>query len=179
MFGVGASFNYVATMSATPQWFKKRRGLAFGIISGGAGVGGLIIPFITNAIIGSLGHQWAFRILGFVCLGCNVIPCCFVKERIRTEKVAKWSQIIRFDSLKNINFVLFLVGSDICLFGYFIPYFILPSEFFLISNIYIYLSANMDFMLAYATHLGLSTSQGTAIVAVTSASSFIGRIILG
>ncbi|KAI8885298.1 MFS general substrate transporter [Backusella circina FSU 941] len=159
IFGVGTSFNYVAVMYATPQWFSRRRGLAFGIISGGAGVGGLVVPFIMNAAITNLGHEWAFRILGFVCLGCNAVACCFVKERLLTEKPkTKLSQIIRFDSLKNTNFVLFLVGSDIGLFGYFVPYFILPS---------------------HATFLGLSSSQGTALIAVTSASTFVGRIIIG
>ncbi|KAI8880309.1 MFS general substrate transporter [Backusella circina FSU 941] len=152
LFGVGTSFNYVATLSATPQWLTKRRELAFGIISGGAGLGGLTIPFITNTIRSSLGHQWAFCILRFVCLGCNVMPCCFVKERTQTEKTTKWTQIIRFDSLKNVNYLLFSVGSGIGLFGYFIPYFILPS---------------------YAAYLGLCASQGKAIVAVTSATKII------
>jgi MFS family permease len=123
-------------MYAIPQWFSKKRGLAFGITSGGAGLGGLAIPFIMNAAITNLGHEWAFRILGFVCLGCNAVACCFVKERLVANKPkTKLSQIIRFESLKNINFVLFLVGSDIGLFGYFVPYFILPCKFFLKKNI--------------------------------------------
>jgi hypothetical protein len=33
--------------------------------------------------------------------------------------------------------------------------------------------------LAYATYLGLSTSQGTALVAVTATCNFFGRIITG
>ncbi|KAI8880307.1 MFS general substrate transporter, partial [Backusella circina FSU 941] len=159
LFGMGSSFIYVASMSAVPHWFTNRRGLAFGIVTSGAGIGGLTTPLITDAAISKLGPSWTFRILGFICLGFNTVSCVLIKEKRQANKPKeKLSQIIRFDSLKNTNFVLFLIGSEISLFGYFVPYFILPS---------------------YATHLGLSSSQGTSLIAVTSASSFIGRIILG
>lgn len=129
MFGVGASFNYVAIMGVAPQWFTKRRGLALGIISSGSGIGGLVIPFIMNASNGTLGGAWTYRIMGFVCLACDIVACCFVKERHQKPKTKKkLSEIIRFECLKDINVLLFTIGSDIALLGYSIPYVFIPCK---------------------------------------------------
>jgi MFS family permease len=132
LFGAGSSFSYVASMSAIPHWFTKRRGLAFGVVTAGAGIGGLITPLITDATISNFGPSWSFRILGFICLSYNIISCALIKKRSQFKKPReKLSQIIRFDTLKNFNFVLFLIASEISLFGYFVPYFILPCRFHL------------------------------------------------
>jgi MFS family permease len=129
MFGVGASSIYVAIMGVAPQWFSRRRGLALGLVASGSGIGGLIIPFIMNAINSSLGPGWTYRVLGFICLFCDCVACCFVRERVpSTKRRKKLSEIIQIDVIKNVNFVLFIVGSNFSLFGYFIPYFFLPCE---------------------------------------------------
>lgn len=160
VFGIGASCIYVAIMGIAPQWFVKRRGLALGIIASGSGIGGLVIPFVMTGINDSLGFAWTYRILGFICLFCDTIACLTVKERnppaVRNRK--KLSQIVNFAVLKDTNFVLFCIASNVGLFGYFVPYFFLPS---------------------YASYLGLSASQGSALVAVSSACNFVGRVITG
>lgn len=160
LYGIGASCIYVPIMGVAPQWFKKRRGLALGLIASGSGIGGLVIPFIMTSINGSLGPGWTYRIIGFVCIFCDILACFFVREKnpVQVRQRKKLSQIINFSVMTNNNFVLFLIGSNIGLFGYFIPYFFLPS---------------------YATHLGLTPSQGSALVAVSSACNFVGRIITG
>jgi MFS family permease len=160
VFGIGSACIYVCIMSCSPQWFSKRRGLALGIIASGSGIGGLIIPFVMTPINQSLGPAWTYRILGFICLVCNAVACLTVKAKtpIDARNRKKLSQIINFSVLKNTNFVIFLIASNIGLFGYFIPYFFLPS---------------------YATFLGLSDSQGSALVAVTAACNFVGRILTG
>lgn len=160
VFGIGSACIYVCIMSCSPQWFNKRRGLAIGIITSGSGIGGLVIPFIMTPINRNLGSAWTYRILGFICLVCNIVACLTVKAKISVDakNCKKLSQIINFSVLKNIDFVMFLIASNIGLFGYFIPYFFLPS---------------------YATFLGLSDSQGSALVAVTAACNFVGRILTG
>ncbi|KAK9687807.1 hypothetical protein K7432_014637 [Basidiobolus ranarum] len=61
IYGVGASLCYPPAISAPPQWFFKRRGLATGIAVSGSGVGGLILSPVTQALIKSLGYRWALR----------------------------------------------------------------------------------------------------------------------
>ncbi|KAI8072262.1 major facilitator superfamily domain-containing protein [Gilbertella persicaria] len=159
VFGIGASCIYVAIMGVAPQWFTKRRGLALGLVASGSGIGGLIIPFVMTPVNQRLGPGWTYRILGFVCLFCDILACITVRQRIPSTKARKrLSQIIDFSVFKNANFVLFTIASNIGLFGYFIPYFFLPS---------------------YATYIGLSDTEGSALVAVSAAGNFIGRIICG
>jgi MFS family permease len=129
LFGLGASCMYVAVMAVTPQWFTKNRGLALGIVAGGSGMGGLILPFIITPINRELGSGWSYRIVGFICLVCNIIACIFVKERKkRTKTKKKLSEILQLDVLKNVNFLIFGIGSDVAVFGYFIPFFFVPGK---------------------------------------------------
>ncbi|KAI9345780.1 major facilitator superfamily domain-containing protein [Pilaira anomala] len=159
LFGVGASCMYVTVMAVTPQWFTKNRGIALGIVAGGSGVGGLVVPFIITPLNRNFGHGWTYRILGFICLVCDIIACVFVKERVASpQKKKNFRQILQFDVLKNTDFLIFAIGSDIALFGYFVPLFFIP---------------------AYATYLGLSDSQGSSIISVCSAMNCIGRLVVG
>jgi hypothetical protein len=129
LFGVGASCMYVTVLSVTPQWFTRHRGTALGIVASGSGVGGLIVPFIVTPLNRNLGYVWTYRILGLICLICNIIACIFVKERIpRFKEKKKLSQVIQFNVLKNTNFLLFSIGSDIMLFGYFVPLFLFQVD---------------------------------------------------
>ncbi|CDH49487.1 mfs transporter [Lichtheimia corymbifera JMRC:FSU:9682] len=158
-FGTGASFMFVIAMGILPQWFNKRRGLATGLASSGSGIGGLVLPFILTAVNDTLGIGWSYRVLGFIILGCSTIACICLRERVRTtDKTTKLSQIFNFEVLKDLNFVLWVLGSMIGLMGFFVPYFFLPS---------------------YITYLGMSTGDSATIIAVLSAANFVGRITIG
>ncbi|KAG1146190.1 hypothetical protein G6F38_005101 [Rhizopus arrhizus] len=158
LFGIGASCMYVTVMAVTPQWFTRNRGIALGIVAGGSGMGGLVIPLIYTSINQRLGSGWTYRIMGFICLACDVLACVFVKEREKKRERKRLREIVQLDVLKNFNFLLFSVGSDIALLGYFVPLFFVPS---------------------YASYLGLSESQGSSLVSVASAMNFVGRLAAG
>jgi MFS family permease len=122
---------YVIVMSVTPQWFSKNRGIALGIVAGGSGMGGLVLPFIMTPINYRLGYAWTYRILGFICLFCDIIACVLVKERIpRDKEKTKLSSIVQFGVLKDVNFLIFCIASNIILFGYFVPFFFIPGTNF-------------------------------------------------
>ncbi|KAI8638406.1 major facilitator superfamily domain-containing protein [Parasitella parasitica] len=161
LFGSGASFLYVTAMSTAPLWFDKRRGLALGLASGGSGIGGLVLPFIITAINNNLGIAWTFRILGFICLFCDIIACIFIKEK-KTSKRNKGKRSLRdifeMSVLKDTNYLLWCCGSVIGLMGFFIPYFFVPAN---------------------ATYLGFSATQGSTLIAIMSAANFVGRILVG
>ncbi|KAL0088366.1 major facilitator superfamily domain-containing protein [Phycomyces blakesleeanus] len=159
LFGTGASLIYVTIMGIAPQYFTRRRGVALGMISSGSGIGGIVIPFIMTAVNTKLGPGWTYRVLGFFCLFCGIIAITFVKERVPGPKgTKKLSDIIKLDVLKDLNYILWCLGSVLMLMGYFIPFYYLPS---------------------YATHLGLTATNGSALVAVGSALNSVGRIIAG
>ncbi|KAG0164234.1 hypothetical protein DFQ30_010249 [Apophysomyces sp. BC1015] len=146
-------------LAVTPQYFTRRRGLALGLVSSGAGIGGLIVPFIMSPINNSLGPAWSYRVMGFVCLVCDLVAVALVKEiKPVPKKRMKLTDIVKFDVLKNMNFVLFCIGSDLALLGYFVPFFYLPCK---------------------SERNGMSFTQGTALIAVAATANSIGRIGAG
>ncbi|KAI9488511.1 major facilitator superfamily domain-containing protein, partial [Zychaea mexicana] len=157
LFGSGASFLYVAAMSVPAQWFNRRRGLSLGVVSSGSGVGGLVLPFLMTVLNNKLGASWTYRIMGFLCLVLNTITCMLVKEKYPRHKKYK-AKIFNFSVLRDLNYLLWMIGSMISLMGFFVPFFFLPS---------------------YARHIGLSSADGTALVAVMSAGNCIGRVGVG
>ncbi|ORZ00828.1 major facilitator superfamily domain-containing protein [Syncephalastrum racemosum] len=162
LFGVGASFMYVMAMGIAPQWFNRKRALSQGIISSGVGTGGLVMPFIIDKLNNNLGIQWNYRILGFIVFGINAITCVLVKERKSAKSSPGERKTIRelfdFSILKNTNYVIYLFAFIISMWGFYIPFFFLPS---------------------YATYLGMRSEDGSAFMSVLSASSCIGRLCMG
>ncbi|KAI8143758.1 major facilitator superfamily domain-containing protein [Fennellomyces sp. T-0311] len=174
LFGAGASLLYVAAMSVPAQWFNKRRGFGLSLVSSGAGVGGVVLPFLSTEINSKLGAGWTYRILGFVCLAGNVITCSLVKEKYPRNKKVKvvedgeqephtsqpsLGEIFDFGILKDTNYLIWVISTMISVMGYFVPFFFLQS---------------------YATqHLELSNSDATSITAVMAACTCVGRITMG
>ncbi len=58
----------VSYLRLTAGWFERRLGLALGIANSGIGVGTVIVPILTAALIGTFGWRSAFLGLGVVAL---------------------------------------------------------------------------------------------------------------
>lgn len=67
-FGVlaaaGASAFYVPLSATVTRWFAARRGLALGILSGGMGMGILVVPPLARALTSAVGWRAAFAVFG-------------------------------------------------------------------------------------------------------------------
>lgn len=57
---------YLPVASVVSQWFVRRRGLAMSIAMMGMGVGGFIMPNISNALIELAGWRWAYRVFALI-----------------------------------------------------------------------------------------------------------------
>jgi MFS family permease len=68
-----AASTYMPVATVISNWFVKRRGMAMGVVMMGMGVGGTIVPIITNYLIQSMGWRWTYRIFG-VSLWILLIP---------------------------------------------------------------------------------------------------------
>ncbi|KAJ3876965.1 MFS general substrate transporter [Lentinula edodes] len=71
IFGLAAGVLYAPIIMWLSEWFVRRRGLAGGIIFGGAGVGGFVFPLAIGACLDNIGFRWTMRIwaviLGLSC----------------------------------------------------------------------------------------------------------------
>ena len=124
-----------------------------------------------------------YRILGFICLVIDVIALILVKEKNKRPIYKKgersFTSTFRFDILKDVNYLLWVLASVIGLCGYFVPYFFLPGLFVFAV---LFITSHIDFLyvlLAHATYLGLTPTQGSTLIAIMSASNFVGRIAVG
>lgn len=82
LYGLGGVALYAPATGLSFEWFRRRRGLASGIMYAGTGLGGLAGPFIVGGLIGRLGTRWALVTIG-VAYGvalAAVVP--FVKPRM-------------------------------------------------------------------------------------------------
>lgn len=114
-------------MSVPAQWFSKRRGLALGIVSSGAGIGGVVLPFVQTAVNNTLGIAWAYRVIGFICLAGNILICILVREKYpghkkgvknvdeevqtQSSKKASMREIFDFTILKDVNYLMWVIST--------------------------------------------------------------------
>ncbi|KZS88638.1 MFS general substrate transporter [Sistotremastrum niveocremeum HHB9708] len=82
MFGLGVGLVYMPTLPVLTQWFNKRRGLANGLASGGAGAGALVISILTRNNIQKLSLKWAFIINGLIAFALLTPSVLLMKTRV-------------------------------------------------------------------------------------------------
>ncbi|ORX77541.1 MFS general substrate transporter [Basidiobolus meristosporus CBS 931.73] len=165
MFGTGASFLFMAASSIPPLWFTKRQGLAMGIAASGSGIGGLVLSPIARKLLDSLGVAWALRVVAIFELVSSGIAALLLRAPRRQTasgvKVAdsgKKRKALDFSVWKEKGFVLWACSAALFTFGYLIPFSYIP---------------------AYATFVGLTTSDGAILVSVMSGCNAVGRIGIG
>ena len=84
----GSATGPIPGTAVVSDWFRKKRGLAIGIMSTGIGVGGLVLaPLLGGFIIPGLG--WRAGYLSISLLACTTIPLALLVIRKRgTDKTA-------------------------------------------------------------------------------------------
>lgn len=155
---------------------QARRAVALVIVSSGAAMGGLVFPFIVTTLNKNIGSTWTYRIVGCICLLLKSVAFIFVKERVQHGLEPK-KRHFDFNVLKDRSFLLFCIAADITVAGYLVSISIIPCKHFI--SLMIVSETNLRQLIANATHLGLSDSQGFCCVSVCCGMSFIGRVTAG
>ncbi|KAJ2160362.1 hypothetical protein GGF46_002310 [Coemansia sp. RSA 552] len=141
LYGLGASFPFVAGTSIPSQWFTRRRGLATGIALSGSGVGGMWMASATTGLVESLGRPWAMRITGMVVMAATLSVSPWMRVRLvphKSESLIDWSL------LKNPRFSLFLVALVFAIAAYFGPFYQIPSYSVVVLHKSATWGSNMD-----------------------------------
>ncbi|RTE82620.1 hypothetical protein BHE90_002896 [Fusarium euwallaceae] len=152
--GLGMSGCFMSFSVAPAQYFRRKRGLANGIVMAGGGFGGAIMSVATNNMIERYGVEWAFRITGFLIAGTGLPAAWLIKERTPIQATG----LIDWTLFKQVNFALLFLAGGIGIFPLLVPPFFIPL---------------------YTQSMGLSTSTGAALLAGFSCSSAVGRILSG
>jgi MFS family permease len=122
-FGFGGCIAYSPSILFMPEWFVKRRGLAFGIVWAGSGLSGIIFPPLLEKLLSRFGFQTTLRILSvlvFVLAG----PFLYShKPRIPINA----SRHLTFRFLLNKVFIIYQLGNIFEALGFFLPALYLPT----------------------------------------------------
>lgn len=105
--GTGTAFLSTVALASVPQWFDRKAGLAIGISMAGAGLGGVIFPFMLRSGFNRLGYKWTIRLLALVILIMCSIGISLVKARLPKGR-SKSSVNLR--SLKDARFTWLTLG---------------------------------------------------------------------
>ncbi|CZR59257.1 related to monocarboxylate transporter 2 [Phialocephala subalpina] len=157
IYAVGGTLIYYPTLMYIDEWFIQRKGMAYGIMWAGTGVGGLTIPFILNALLSRYGFRTTLRIWS-ICLMILAMPLVyFLRPRL---PISQASQSPRYGLgfMKSSAFWVLQAGLVMESLGYFIPSIYLPL---------------------FARSLGLSPSIGTLLVALLNAAGVFATVIFG
>ncbi|XWW94981.1 hypothetical protein V2A60_002931 [Cordyceps javanica] len=85
IFGVGGGLTILPCSTAPLQWFRKRRGLATGVVFGGGSLGAAVMGVATNSMVGRIGAPWTFRVLGFMLWAVCLPAACLMKQPASTQ----------------------------------------------------------------------------------------------
>ncbi|KAK5086781.1 hypothetical protein LTS08_007194 [Lithohypha guttulata] len=153
--GIGMGLFFIPTMSVvSTYWTSKRKSLAIGCMLCGAAVGGMLLPTMFNSLLPRIGVGWTLRTFGFIAavlFGCAQV---LLKKRLPPKDEVR---ILDFEALKDLKFILFVVGSFLNFLGLYFAFFFIGSY---VRNV-----------------LGVSFSRSNMILLVINGTGIPGRLI--
>lgn len=147
-------------MGCIPGWFSWRRGAAYGIISTGSSLGGVVFPIMVSRLMGRVVYGWTMRIGAFVILGLLGVANLTVRARstrtggglglglglgLSREGLAR--------PFGEVKMVLLVLGFVCLAFGVFIP---------------------INYIVVQAVDAGMSAALAEYLVAMLSAGVCLG-----
>ncbi len=126
LLGVSGSFAFCPLLVFADQWFVKRKGLAFGIIGSGAGLGGLVLPLIINALLYNVGFATTMRIWAGILFVIGIPLAYFVRPRLPPSATVK-KPFWNFRAVRSRFFLLNEIATLVQGAGYYLPGIYLPT----------------------------------------------------
>lgn len=88
--GIGSGILFSMSSPLLVQWWRRRLGMANGIVASGAAVAGVVYPIAFRKLLPAVGFPWAVRILGFIALVTLLPANIFLKRRIPPGRPRAW-----------------------------------------------------------------------------------------
>ncbi|KAJ9070714.1 hypothetical protein DSO57_1004945 [Entomophthora muscae] len=154
LMGIGSAFVFIPAISAPATWFTERRGLATGIASTGSGIGGLVMPLLTQSSLEKHGVASTLRLTSLLCA--IVFICAGLV--LKTPDSLRSRPAISLSIFRDYRFCAFFIGEMFFAFGFLVPILLLPG---------------------FANHIQLPVKDGALALSILNFLSAGGRILFG
>ncbi|KAF2006141.1 putative MFS monocarboxylate transporter [Amniculicola lignicola CBS 123094] len=158
-YAIGGGLTYSPVIVYVDEWFVKRKGLAYGIMWAGTGLGGVLIPILLQSLLDKYGFRTALRVWTIVLFLCTIPLIYALKPRIPlSHSSSSHAKPFNLSFLTNRTFLLLQAGNIFEGVGFFIPSIYLPT---------------------IATQLGASSSISALTVIMFNVASVFGCVAMG
>jgi MFS family permease len=144
-------------LSVVHGWFSKNAGAAFGILTTGSSIGGIIFPIMVNRLVRSLGFGWAMRISGFLILALLLVSNLTIRANYRPipQKITRRQLIQPF---RERSFLLVSAGFFFFTLGFY---------------------AVINYLAVQVLAAGMNPDLAQYIVSILNSGSLFGRLSAG
>ncbi|MBW1702562.1 MAG: MFS transporter, partial [Deltaproteobacteria bacterium] len=171
LFSIGTSCAYIPMTSNVSKWFRKKRGLATGIMVMGLGLGSLIMSPFTGFLISSYGWRQSYVILGIILFVALVGSALFLRDPPEDQRKDIDVQVGKSRSL-SLEDNSYRLGQAACTQAFWMQG---MSWFFLSVGLY----SILVHIVSYAISIDISTIKASAILGMTGGFSLLGRVAMG
>ena len=153
--GIGVACAYVPMVALVGAWFERRRTLALGVAVAGIGVGTLVIPPATAALIEAVGWRDAYLVLAAV--GVAALGLCALAAAPPPVREGAGSVSLRA-ALRDAQYRRLYLATALMGVPLFVPFVYLPS---------------------YAEDRGVDPVLAAGLIGAIGTASVAGRLALG
>ncbi|KAJ7085070.1 MFS general substrate transporter [Mycena epipterygia] len=154
--GVGCGLIFGTAATIITHWWKKRRGLAFGIASCGGSLGGVFFPVTLRQVLPKVGFTWTLRIMGFILIFTLGMANLCLTRRLPPQKAR--GGLLGLHVFRSAAFAVYCLSSLISSLGAF---------------------NGMLFITSSAVSFGLSSNFAFYLVAMHNGASLFGAVTFG
>ncbi|PWW74953.1 MFS general substrate transporter [Tuber magnatum] len=155
---IGASLIFYPALGDVSTWFFQRRAFAFGIMTSGSSMGGVVLPILIQRLIPRVGYGWTMRITAFVILGMMIVANLTLRSRLPPKG---WTPLRLSDFLKHFKepaYSMSIGAAFLFFFGMYLPF---------------------NYIVVSAKKNGMSLSLANYLVSILNGTSIFGRILPG
>lgn len=126
LFAIGGSICYCPCLFYLNEWFIERKGLAYGVMWSGTGIGGFVIPMLLEHFLARYGFRTTLRIWTLALFILTIPLVYFIKPRLPPSATSHIKPY-KLGFMLNRYFILYLFTNFVEALGFFLPGIYLPS----------------------------------------------------
>ena len=181
---VGNGTAQMAYSRAVSSWFDSRRGMALSMVMAGGAVGAMVLPPMTEALIGSIGWRAACAAIGAMVLVVGLpTVALFIRERPLRLAAGGSSLDVARDDPEPVEGSGQAYGLEPATGGATLREGVTSRVFWIVVVVLFFSSiaqnGALTHMSALLTDRGVTAGGGALALSVMGASSLIGRLVTG